>query len=54
MDIKKFKAGSYKQGYRYKYFLPEKVNHLFVWTDETIKVDYYKNKLYPKLGIQFL
>jgi len=36
MDIKNFKAGVYKKGYQYSYFLPEKINHSFVWTDETI------------------
>lgn len=36
MDIKAYKAGSYKKGYEYRYFLPEKINHSFVWTDETI------------------
>lgn len=36
MDIKDFKAGVYKNAYKYRYFLPEKINHLFVWTDETI------------------
>ncbi len=36
MDIKDFKAGSYRNGYQYQYFLPEKINHLFYWTDPTI------------------
>ncbi|MBF0275924.1 MAG: Fic family protein, partial [Nitrospinae bacterium] len=36
MDIKNFKAGSLKKGYKYSYFLPEKINHSFYWTDETI------------------
>ncbi len=36
MDIKDFKAGSYKKGYQYIYFLPEKINHSFYWTDPTI------------------
>jgi Fic family protein len=36
MDINDFKAGSYKKGYEYHYFLPEKINHSFVWTDEVI------------------
>jgi len=36
MDIKKFKAGSYRKGYKYRYFLPEKINHTFCWTDEVI------------------
>lgn len=36
MDIKNFKAGSYQKGYEYQYFQPEKINHSFFWTDETI------------------
>jgi Fic family protein len=36
MDIKDFKAGSFRKGYQYQYFLPEKINHSFFWTDETI------------------
>ncbi len=36
MDIKNFKAGKYKEGFKYQYFLPEKINHTFYWTDETI------------------
>ncbi|HPC36776.1 MAG TPA: Fic family protein [Candidatus Marinimicrobia bacterium] len=36
MDIKDFKAGAMKNGTGYKYFLPEKINHSYVWTDETI------------------
>ncbi len=36
MDIKNFKAGAYKKGYEYQYFLPEKVNHSFFWTNEII------------------
>lgn len=36
MNIKDFKAGSYKEGYEYKYFLPEKINHTFYWSDEVI------------------
>jgi len=36
MDIKEFKAGSYRRGYEYKYFLPEKINHSFFWTDSNI------------------
>ena len=34
MDIKDFKAGTFRKGYRYQYFLPEGVNHAFFWTDE--------------------
>lgn len=36
MDIKDFVAGKYKDGYKYKYFLPEKINHTFVWTDSAV------------------
>lgn len=36
MDIKNFKAGTYKSASHYKYFLPEKINHSFYWTDEII------------------
>jgi Fic family protein len=36
MDIKDFKAGTYKKGFQYQYFLPEKINHSFIWTDESI------------------
>ena len=36
MDIKDFRAGSYKEGYEYQYFLPEKISHSFFWSDETI------------------
>jgi hypothetical protein len=34
MDIKHFSAGLYKKGYHYQYFVPEKINHSFYWTDE--------------------
>lgn len=36
MDIKDFKAGTYRKGYEYRYFVPERINHVFVWTDEGI------------------
>jgi len=36
MDILEFKAGIWRKGNRYQYFLPEKINHPFVWTDESI------------------
>ncbi len=36
MDIKDFKSGTYKKAYEYEYFLPEKINHSFFWTDEVI------------------
>lgn len=36
MDIKNFKVGAYRKGYAYRYFVPEKINHGFVWTDDAI------------------
>ena len=36
MDIKDFKSGSLKQGYKYQYFMPEKINHDFSWEDPSI------------------
>lgn len=36
MDIKDFKSGVYKKGFQYEYFLPEKINHSFVWSDSSI------------------
>ncbi|MBI9071402.1 MAG: Fic family protein [Melioribacteraceae bacterium] len=36
MNIKDFKAGSYKSGYQYEYFVPGKINHSFVWEDKII------------------
>lgn len=36
MDIRDFKAGTLRNGAGYKYFLPEKINHSYVWSDETI------------------
>ena len=36
MDIKDFKAGTYQKGFQYRYFLPEKINHSFFWTDPVI------------------
>jgi Fic family protein len=36
MDIKNFKAGTYLKDFQYRYFLPEKVNHSFFWTDPAI------------------
>lgn len=36
MDIKNFKAGVYRKGYEYRYFVPEKIDHVFVWSDERI------------------
>jgi Fic family protein len=36
MNIKDFKAGIYKKGYKFQYFLPQKINRDFYWTDEVI------------------
>ena len=36
MDIKDFKSGTYRAGHKYRYFLPEKINHAFFWTDKGI------------------
>ncbi|UTD08663.1 Fic family protein [Treponema denticola] len=36
MDIKDFKSSSLKQGYKYQYFMPEKINHDFSWEDTSI------------------
>ena len=41
MDISDYKAGTWRKAYQnkdyqYRYFLPEKINHSFVWTDESI------------------
>lgn len=38
MDIKDFKAGNWRKAVRYQYFLPEKVNHPFTWTDKGINL----------------
>ena len=46
MDIKDFNAGSYKKGYDYHYFLPEKINHSFFWTNIEI------NELLEKAALQ--
>ncbi len=36
MNITDFVAGSYQEGYQYKYFFPCQINHGFHWADETI------------------
>ncbi len=48
MGIKNFKAGSFQKGFQYQYFLPEKINHSFFWTDPAIN-DLLENASY-KLG----
>jgi Fic family protein len=36
MDIQDFKSGNWLKGNCYRYFLPEPVNHSFVWTEDRI------------------
>lgn len=36
MNIKDFKAGTLRQEYQYKSFLPQKINHTFTWDDPQI------------------
>ncbi len=48
MNIQDFKAGSLREGYKYSYFLPEKINHSFYWTDKAINALLEKASL--KLG----
>lgn len=36
MDIRDFKAGTYRKGHEYTYFLPEKINKPFSWSDRSI------------------
>lgn len=36
MDIRDFKAGVYKKGFHYNYFVPEYINHSFVWSEDEI------------------
>ncbi len=36
MNINNFKAGTLRQEYQYKSFLPEKINHTFTWDDPQI------------------
>jgi len=37
MNIKDFKAGKYRKGYQYNYFLPELINHSWIISDEKIQ-----------------
>ncbi len=48
MDIKEFNAGSLKSGFKYSYFLPEKINHNFSW--DTPKVGQLLETASLKLG----
>lgn len=36
MNIEEYNSGSLKEGYKYKYFLPEPINHSFSWNDAVI------------------
>jgi len=36
MNIQDFQAGKWMPGFQYQYFLPEKIDHPFVWTDERL------------------
>lgn len=36
MDISEFKSGTWRKTSHYQYFLPEKINHAFTWSDETL------------------
>ncbi len=36
MFIEDFKSGEYKEGYKYKYFIPEFINHSWEWKDNTL------------------
>lgn len=36
MEIEKFEAGLYEQGFQYKYFVPNKINHEWTWADPSI------------------
>lgn len=36
MNIEDFKSGIYESGYKYKYFVPAKINHNWKWNDTTI------------------
>ncbi len=36
MDLKSFKAGVYKEGFQYKYFVPSFINHSFYWSNPLI------------------
>lgn len=38
MNLKDFKSGIYRQQYQYKSFLPERINHAWIWDDPKINV----------------
>ena len=36
MKIEEFKSGTWESGFKYKYFVPSKINHPFSWDDDVI------------------
>jgi len=48
MKIEDFESGHFEQGYKYKYFVPEKINHDWTWEDAALSVLLEKASL--KLG----
>ncbi|MBU2600496.1 Fic family protein [bacterium] len=38
MNLRDYKSGAYRQQYQYKSFLPEKINHSWIWDDPKINV----------------
>jgi Fic family protein len=36
MDIADYRSGIYQEGYQYRYFVPEAINHPWTWTDDRI------------------
>jgi len=48
MNIKDFKSGIFHQGYKYKFFVPEKINHNWILNDPALSVLLEKASL--KLG----
>lgn len=48
MKIEDFKSGHFEPGYKYKYFVPEKINHNWTWDDPSLSVLLEKASL--KLG----
>ncbi|MBX7046241.1 MAG: Fic family protein [Ignavibacteria bacterium] len=48
MDIDKFKAGNFQSGYKYKFFVPEKINHTWNLNNSALSVQLEKASL--KLG----
>jgi Fic family protein len=35
-DIEKFKSGTWGKGLKYKYFIPEKINQIWIWNDPVL------------------